>query len=684
MLLNKDKSSLLAVPAGLSAVTIPASVTKIGSWAFYSCTDLTSIEIPESVTSIGYYAFKACSNLTSLEIPESVTSIGESAFGGCYNLTSMKLPSSLTSISYGTFQGCSKLTSIEIPASVTNIGQRAFQGCNSLTSIAIPPSVTNIKANTFEYCSSLTSIEIPSSVTDIGDYAFSGCRSLTSIEIPSSVTSIGGWAFQYCYGLASITIPTSVTSIGSSAFYGCDHLTSIEIPESVTSIERFAFYDSGLTSIEIPAYVTSIGDRAIELCTDLTRVILPKNLSTLSSNAFNRCSSLREVILLTENGSCLEAFKSILDELKEYGTVTVYSLKSILEKLPDMDHVQKRYLLSAEPSGMWFTRAAFSFESVVPFATVEKVYWGEELLSPTDEVYSLDGLTPGNTYTITADIAIDGVSYPGLQYTLQTAGLDVEQTETGATTAALHGHYTDGAAVSKEGFEGYDWTNNTLRLAGLDPDTEYTVRYYVVSTEEGTFTKDYTFRTDALEFGLPSAQVTSNTVVLRAGTNLSGRETSAGLEWRRADAPEQKPSTQSFCQAVDGVLTETLRNLSANTSYKFRPYYISASGKTYYGEWATFTTEDGMGIAAIGSDAEGLEVAVRGNLAQGSAALRVTGDGGEAFWTLTTLSGSVSAQGAVAADGTWQALEASGLPRGIYLLTVRNGQSAKTVKVTTL
>lgn len=41
---------------------------------------------------------------------------------------------------------------------------------------------------------------------------------------------------------------------------------------------------------------------------------------------------------------------------------------------------------------------------------------------------------------------------------------------------------------------------------------------------------------------------------------------------------------------VDGVLTGALRNLSASTYYKYRPYYTSASGQTYYGEWLAFGT----------------------------------------------------------------------------------------------
>ena len=67
----------------LASITIPASVTSIGSHAFYQCSDLTSVTIPSSVTSIGSYAFYLCSSLTSVTIPASVTAIGSSAFYGC-------------------------------------------------------------------------------------------------------------------------------------------------------------------------------------------------------------------------------------------------------------------------------------------------------------------------------------------------------------------------------------------------------------------------------------------------------------------------------------------------------------------------------------------------------------------------------------------------------------------------
>ena len=140
------------------ACVIKKGTRLIADYAFVSCSSLTSVTIPNSVTSIGSCAFRYCSSLTSITIPNSVTSIGSYAF------------------SY-----CDSLTSITIPNSVTSIASHAFLGCSSLTSVTIPNGVTSIEWSVFAYCSSLTSIIIPNSVTSIGNYAFYKCSSLTSV-----------------------------------------------------------------------------------------------------------------------------------------------------------------------------------------------------------------------------------------------------------------------------------------------------------------------------------------------------------------------------------------------------------------------------------------------------------------------------------------------------------------------
>ena len=126
-------------------------MTKIGSNAFYRC-DLTSVTIPGSVTEIGSSAFDQCTSLTSVTITDGVTKIGDAAFINCRSLASVTIPGSVTEIGSSAFQECTSLTSVTIPDGVTKIGEYAFLNCRSLASVVIPGSVTEIGSRAFEGC----------------------------------------------------------------------------------------------------------------------------------------------------------------------------------------------------------------------------------------------------------------------------------------------------------------------------------------------------------------------------------------------------------------------------------------------------------------------------------------------------------------------------------------------------
>ena len=325
---------------GLTGITLPASVTTIGSqafqqctnlatvtfapssqlttidsYAFSSCTSLNNITLPAGVTTINSQAFYNCTGLTGITIPPSVTTIGQSAFYGCTNLITVTFAagSRLTTINYGAFQNCTSLTgNINIPASVTTINNQAFYGCTGLTSITVAGNNPNYasqdgilynktKTDLMQAPAGISgAVTIPAGVTTIGSSAFSGCTGLTGITIPATVTNIYDSAFSGCTGLTGITIPASVTYINYYTFQGCTGLTSITIPANVTTINERAFYGcANLTTVTFAAVsrLATIGPYVFSGCTSLNSITLPASLTNISNYVFQNCTGLTGITI---------------------------------------------------------------------------------------------------------------------------------------------------------------------------------------------------------------------------------------------------------------------------------------------------------------------------------------------------------------------------------------------------
>lgn len=300
-IINTSQNKLIA---GINNTVIPATVTRIGEFAFMDCDAITSIDIPSGVTNIDDGAFCGCSALESFTIPSGVTTIGYRAFLNCGKLETITIPASLTGIGSSAFEGCSSLiTEISIPADMTVVPSAAFRGCSSLTSVTIPSSVTRIENDAFYGCESLTDITIPEGVTDIRYDAFSGCKKISSLYIPSSVSSISIGAFNYCDALESIVVAAGNTTYDSRN--SCNSIIKIStnelivgssksvVPSGVTSISNYAFSGRiGLEELELPNSVTSIGLETFKGCVNLERINMPANVEAIGDRAFDGCESL--------------------------------------------------------------------------------------------------------------------------------------------------------------------------------------------------------------------------------------------------------------------------------------------------------------------------------------------------------------------------------------------------------
>ena len=259
--------------------------TKTNLWCYFG--NASSVSIPNTVTTIGSKAFSGKTSITSISIPSGVTSIGSYAFSGCENLTTLTGYSNLaiTSIANGTFKNCKKLASITIPSTVTSIGNEAFYNCLLLGTLTIPSAVTTIGASAFAYCVELASLPNlgNTGITYISDSTFAYCSHILSIDIPSTVASIGLYAFRNCR--AAITYPSSMTEIESYAFAESGVAISFT-GSSVTTIKSNAFYNAQISSITIPSTVTTIESSAFSNCTNLKTIVIPSSVTSIGSNAF--------------------------------------------------------------------------------------------------------------------------------------------------------------------------------------------------------------------------------------------------------------------------------------------------------------------------------------------------------------------------------------------------------------
>ena len=259
----------------ITQAVIGEGVTNIGENAFQNCWNMATVSIPSTVTSIGTGAFLECKSLTSnITIPDGVTIINNSTFNGCEKLTTVVLPSGLTTIGASAFAGCYKLESIGVAGSTTN---------------ALPTSLTAIGTSAFSG-SGLPAITLNEGLKTIDDGAFSSSK-LTTINVPASVENIGEGAFT-CFFLESISVAD-----GNTHFTTDGKALIAHIDDNNTTLLTYARANTETTSYAVPNGVTRIGTDAFRQSRNLTEVTLPEGLKTIGDNTFYDCDAITDIAI---------------------------------------------------------------------------------------------------------------------------------------------------------------------------------------------------------------------------------------------------------------------------------------------------------------------------------------------------------------------------------------------------
>jgi hypothetical protein len=176
----------------LKEINLPSNLTRIGDYAFQSCSKLALTNLPNEIIDIGKNAFYLCSNLALTSLPERLTTINDDCFRSCSKLALTNLPEGLTSIGNTAFYACSKLALTNLPEGLTSIGVEAFGSCIGLTIIKIPSNVTTINDSTFSKCSNLKEITFLGNLVKINSKSYGGvfndCSKLTKVILQNVTT----------------------------------------------------------------------------------------------------------------------------------------------------------------------------------------------------------------------------------------------------------------------------------------------------------------------------------------------------------------------------------------------------------------------------------------------------------------------------------------------------------------
>ena len=301
----------LAYNPKITSITIPATVTDIYNYAFYtnysSATQrsqlrevkfeensqletiwpnafyytgkLESITIPKNVTNIYYYAF-AYSGLKELKFEDGGTKnlvIG----GSCtyYSSPTSKSPS----YAYGSaFYNCYDLETVIFPARLRELGQYSFNNANSLKTLKFAPdgqtsNLNQIGYYCFRYCYALEEVVLPKSLANLApldDHPVYGGQNNTSYMYNRK--AVDAYAFGYCTSLKTVTFEAGGTqpiSLANGAFYYCESLEVINLPGRLTE-----YHD--LDGKDVPPFGTAYAFRTS---------------SSTPYHAFDFCTNLKEI-----------------------------------------------------------------------------------------------------------------------------------------------------------------------------------------------------------------------------------------------------------------------------------------------------------------------------------------------------------------------------------------------------
>lgn len=245
----------------ITSVTIPATITKIGTSSFANCVKFDNI----------YFNATNCEDFTSRLYPFSGSS-------GTVNVGNNveKIPASMFNNS--------KITSLKAnQEKLKTIGVGAFANCTNLTSVEIGDNVENIGASAFENCP-LTSVTIPQNIVSIGNYAFNLCSTAYYYGNPANLINAiynQSTIYNKFANGATFNIKGLFDSGAPYIFDG-----TLIVPKNNDSYLSYPARTDIKRLVISKDYKKTIGEGAFAWCKNLEEVYIPLSMKGTENNLF--------------------------------------------------------------------------------------------------------------------------------------------------------------------------------------------------------------------------------------------------------------------------------------------------------------------------------------------------------------------------------------------------------------
>ena len=318
VLYSADLTTLVACPATLTDLTIPASVDEIGSEAFAGCIVLKTVtftgdaplivadgdalyqDTPQSL--VTYASAETAGWSGAMWCGRVLTVLGSGVAGGSqireeagwhyrvvggvaevYNEDADGNP--IAAIDVNT------VGAVTLPSSlggyvVKRVGTCAFANCRGVTSVSTPTdqTITQFGDFVFTNCDSLVSVALGYGVRSLGYRPFVG-TALTSVELPDSLIYVEGNPAAGAFNVLSFTLASEQSYFARTAdgaLYDKDYMELISCP-------------ARQEVLALPKTCTVIGSEACDGCFRLKDVFVPLSVQEIGEGAFQNCRALTNV-----------------------------------------------------------------------------------------------------------------------------------------------------------------------------------------------------------------------------------------------------------------------------------------------------------------------------------------------------------------------------------------------------